>query len=485
MEIVSAVRKALADRVGNERFKLWFGAGTRFELRDRTLVISAPNQFFRDWLISHFGRDLEAACQAAVGRSLAVEFITEAPADQGRPCSAEPERRQTLRDTSCPAHPSQLSPSPPQPPTPSGPPQPDAAADSRSVRGGSGPCRPRPLDFDAFVVGPSNRLARAAAEMAVERPGELSPLVICGPTSVGKTHLLEAICHAARRARPGTTAIYLTAEQFTAGFLQALRGSGLPSFRQKYRGVDLLAVDDLQFFCGKRCTQKELQYTIDTMVRERRQIVFAVDRPLAELTELGTELSTRLQGGMVCRIEPPDYDTRLGILAQMAKRFAMHVPDDVQAFIASHLTTHARELSGALCRLRAMSEATHRPIDLAMAEEALADLIRPANRLIRLPDIAKAVCETFGLEPRSLQSAGKARCISHPRMLAMWLARKYTRAALSEIGQYFGGRSHSTVISAQKRVERWLSDGQPVELADIACTIDEAIRKVEQRLLAG
>jgi chromosomal replication initiator protein len=323
--------------------------------------------------------------------------------------------------------------------------------------------------------------------MVVERPGELSPLVLYGPTSVGKTHLVEAICHAARRARPGASAVYLTAEQFTAGFLQALRGSGLPSFRQKYRGVALLAIDDLQFFCGKnaRYTQLELLYTIDSFLRERRQIVFASDRPPSELTDLGQEMCTRLEGGMVCRIEPPDYETRLGILSQMAKRFDVRLPDDVRALAASRLTSHARELSGVVCRLRATSQALARPIDLAMAEEALADLARPASRLVRLPDIAKAVCDTFGLEPRSLQSSRKAKSVSYPRMLAMWLARKHTRAALSEIGQYFGRRSHSTVISAQKRVETWLARSVPVEVAEGVCGIDQAIRQVERRLRAG
>jgi len=474
MEIVSALRAALAGKVGKERFDLWFGAGTRFELREGALVISAPNWFFRDWLVSNFRRDLEAACLAVLGKCPTLDFRVETslPEAEHRPAPEPGSSRPAPANGSARAkgH--------------------DAAKERHGAGNGSqaaakGSPRRRPCDFDSFVVGPSNRLARAAAEMVVERPGELSPLVIHGPTSVGKTHLLEGICHAARRARPGTSAIYLTAEQFTAGFLQALRGSGLPSFRQKYRGVELLAVDDLQFFCGKRYTQLELLYTIDSFLRERRQIVFAADRPPVELSDLGPDLCTRLEGGMVCRLESPDYETRLGIVAQMAKRFEVRLPDDVCTLVASRLTNHARELSGAICRLRATSQAMGRSIDLEMAEEALADLVRHASRPVRLPDIAKAVCDAFGLDPRSLQSDRKAKSVSHPRMLAMWLARKYTRAALSEIGAYFGRRSHSTVISAQKRVESWLAGSVPVELADSVCSIDEAIRQVERRLLAG
>jgi len=474
MEIVSALRTAVADRVGKERFELWFGAAARFELLDGVLIVGAPNRFFRDWLLSSFRGDIEAACLAVLGTCPEIDVRVDASPAQpdhgparaiepaaGRPCAVKaaalPGTRKHAGET---------------------------GRRNGSGEGLDGSAGGR-FDLGSFVVGPSNRLARAAADMVAERLGELSPLVVHGPTSVGKTHLLEGLCHLARRLRPGVTAIYLTAEQFTAGFLDALRGSGLPSFRRKYRGVELLAIDDLQFFCGKRCTKLELLYTIDTLLREKRQIVFAADRPLAELSDLGPDLCTRLQSGMVCPIEPPDYETRLGILLQMTRRFEMHVPDDVRQFIAARLTSHPRELSGALCRLHATSKALAKPIELAMAEEALADMIGHASRVIRLPDIAKAVCDTFGLDARSLQSSRKAKNVSHPRMLAMFLARKYTRAALAEIGQYFGRRSHSTVVSAQKRVEGWLAAGLPMELAERVCGIDDAIRQVEKRLLAG
>jgi len=472
MDVVSVLRNALADKVGKERFELWFGASTRLELSEGTLTVGAPNRFFNDWLRSNFRREIEAACLETLGTCPELRFCVDAtlpepkaspPAPAGNGADKAPGGRDRPRAA------------PPLAP-------PTAPND--------GPCgspQRRFLGLDSFVTGPSNRLAVAAAEMVAERLGEMSPLVIYGPTGVGKTHLLQGIWTAARKARPHLTAIYLSAEQFTSGFLQALRGSGLPSFRQKYRGVDLLLIDDLQFFCGKqaRYTQMELLYTIDTLAREGRQTVFAADRPPAELADLGPELSARLQGGMVCRIEPATCETRLGIVGQMARRMGLSVPEPVRQFIAARLTSHARELSGALCCLDATSRATGKPIDLAMAEEALADLVRASSRVVRLPDIAKAICETFSLEPTSLQSGRKAKRVSQPRMLAMWLARKYTRAALSEIGHYFGRRSHSTVVSAQKRVDGWLAAGTTLDMADSAWRIDEAIRKVEQRLLAG
>jgi chromosomal replication initiator protein len=221
------------------------------------------------------------------------------------------------------------------------------------------------------------------------------------------------------------------------------------------------------------------------LLREGRQLVFAADRPPAELTDLGPELTARLQSGMVCLVEPPDYATRLGIVSQMARRFALSLPQDVQEFVAAQLTCHARELSGALCRLQATSQATGRPITLAMAREALTELIHQSSRMVRLPDIERAVCDVFGVEPAGLQSGRKDKSVSHPRMLAMWLARKHTRAALSEIGQFFGRRSHSTVISAQKRIEDGMASGMTLELADRHWNLDEAIRLVERRLRTG
>ena len=217
----------------------------------------------------------------------------------------------------------------------------------------------------------------------------------------------------------------------------------------------------------------------------RRQLVFAADRPPAELTDWGPELTTRLNGGMVCRIEPPDYGTRLGIVAQMVQRLGIAVPADVQQFIAARLTHHARELSGALCRLQATSRALGRPIRLKMAEDALAEMIRHGSRAVRLPDIEKAICDVLGIAASNLQSGAKAKDVSQPRMLAMWLARKHTQAPLSEIGQYFGRRSHSTVVSAQKRVDGWVAAGRSIELAHRLWQVDDAIRQVEQRLEAG
>ncbi|HLA84719.1 MAG TPA: DnaA/Hda family protein [Thermoguttaceae bacterium] len=462
-EIVSALHRALADRVGTQRCELWFGSNARLAMEQGKLVVRTPSRFLRDWILANFRAELDAACTAVLGHCPAVEFTIDEPASAAR--SAAP--------TSCKTESSRVAASRS---TPTG----------DRVRSTAPSKHRQSLNFDTFVMGPSNRTARMSAEMILDQPGMFSPLLIHGPTSVGKSHLLQAILAGARRrCSLGSSAVYLSAEQFTTQFVEAVRGSGLPNFREKYRGVKLLVIDDLHFFRGKRSTLVELLYTVDTLQRRRQQLVFAADRPLAELMELGHDLVARLASGNECAIGRPDYATRLGIVGQMARRFELNVPRDVQEFIAARLTNHAREISGALCRLRATSEAFRRPISLAMAEEALAEMIRHSYRVVRLPDIQKAVCDVFGIDPESLQGSRRSKRASHPRMLAMWLARKHTRAALSEIGDFFGRRSHSTVVSAQKRVDSWLAANHSIELADSTFRIEDAIQRVEQTLQAG
>ncbi|MEE3221091.1 MAG: DnaA/Hda family protein, partial [Planctomycetota bacterium] len=226
-------------------------------------------------------------------------------------------------------------------------------------------------------------------------------------------------------------------------------------------------------------------HTIDTLLRKGHQVVLAADRTPAELDGLGPELTSRLVGGMVCRLDAPDHDVRLEIVRRYVKQLDIAMPADVQQLVASRLNDNVRELFGAVHRLHATSQALQQPITAALAEEALADLVVHSGRLIQMTDIERAVCEVFGLRPESLRSARKIKAISHPRMLAMWLARKYTRSALSEIGDHFGHRSHTTVISAQKRVDRWMQGGDRLSVGDQHWHIEEAIRRVEGRLKAG
>jgi chromosomal replication initiator protein len=362
----------------------------------------------------------------------------------------------------------------------------DLPANETSQPGETQRMGPRPFaSLDDFFVGTANQVAYSAARGIVAKPGQYSPLTFVGPPGCGKTHLLEGIWRQARGSRQLRRVIYLTAEQFTNQFLEALRHSGTPNFRRKYRDVELLLIDDVQFFAGKQSTVVELVHTIDTLVREGKQVVCAADRPPAELRGLGQELVGRLTGGLVCSVEPADAPTRLKIIERLAQRQQMQIPSDVLKFVAAHLDGDGRRLAGAINRLAATSSALERQIDVQLAETALADLIQAAARPVRLPEIVSAVCDVFGVESDQLQSSSKAASVVLPRMLVMFLARKYTRAALSEIGQSVGRRSHSTVVSAQNKVNGWLANGRRVPLGHGECSLEEALRRVESRLKSG
>jgi chromosomal replication initiator protein len=494
MDIVSALQVALADRVGKQRYELWFGPRTRIDWDGQVLSIGAASQFLLDWIRLNFRSELEEVGLAVLGRRPLLEFRVEA-CGQGCPAGDAAGDRVGVQSG--------------VPPVESGADgmvalngqlkhDPRRAAevgatvgDTAHTCGVAKQVAPSPTpafsprkfaSLSSFVVGASNRLAMYSAEMVAGNPGKVTPLFVHGPTSVGKTHLLEGIWSAQRKAGRGMTSVYLSAEQFTSQFLEALRGNGMPLFRRKYRCVNVLILDDLQFLAGKRATQVEMMNTVDTLLREGRQLVFAADRAPADLGDIMPELINRLTSGMVCRIEPPDYITRLGIVGHLSCRMGIELPEDVQRFVATRLTGHARELSGAICRLQATSEATRQEISLSLAEEALGEMIQHSTRVVRLSDIERAVCKVFGLEPQTLQSDGKTRRVSQPRMLAMWLARKHTRAALSEIGDFFGRRSHSTVISAQKRVDQWMAQDEPICMPEQTWKIDEAIRQVERQM---
>ncbi|MCY2988447.1 MAG: DnaA/Hda family protein [Planctomycetota bacterium] len=459
-EIVPDLRAALAARIGADRFELWFGNRVQFELRGRTLRVTAADRFFVDRIRSQFRSDLTAACAELLPGHLEIEFhidssLAPAPSKPHLTIAGDDARR-VRRET----------------PVPPGP--------ARE------PGRPRSgATLEAFVVGDCNRLAYTAAQSMIRRPGQVSPLFVYGPTGCGKTYLLEGIAATARQNRNIRRVLSLSSEQFTSHFLEALRGSGLPNFRRKYRDVELLLLDDVQFFCGKRATVVEVQYTVDALLREGRQLVLAADRPPAELSGLGQELVARISGGLVCGIESPDEATRLNIARGLAGRLDMAVPEEVLQFVAAQVVGDARQLAGALNRLQAASNALSRPISVALAETALTDIVRATRRIVRLPDIETAICDVFGIDSKSLQSGRKSKLLSQPRMLAMWLARKYTRAAFSEIGDYFGGRSHSTVISAQKKVASWMDDDAAIQLAHGQSPVRDAIRRVEARLRTG
>jgi chromosomal replication initiator protein len=314
------------------------------------------------------------------------------------------------------------------------------------------------------------------------QPGTYNPLTFAGPPGSGKTHLLEGIWRHAKSSGAMSRVTYLTAEQFTNSFLEAIRQSGMPSFRAKVRETDVLLIDDIDFLLGKQSTLVEALSTIDCLVRGGRQVVLSLDRPLAELKTQWPELAARLSSGLVCELQPADFSVRQGILRRLATRQGIAVPAEVIDWIASQLGGDARELSGALNTLKIESEARLREIDLLLAQEKLADRILASRPMVRLPDIVDAVCDCLGVESQTLKSDSKAAHVTTPRMLVMFLARKWTRSALSEISRSVGRKSHSTVLSAEQKVTQWLAAGKTIELSRGRWRIEDAIKRIEGQL---
>lgn len=467
-DVVSAIVQALTNRIGHDRFGVWFAGRIQFRWTGSKLEVVAGDEFTLDRIRRSFEPDIRAVLGQCVSGAETVRFrvvsngARNATADEHEP----PVSRRNGN-----GHRSHGQPAAHRRPRQST----SSETAGRKPPGST-------LQFHSFVVGETNRLAHSASLSVVERPGAFSPLFLYGPCGSGKTHLLTAIAAAARRSDHPVRVAKLSSEQFTFEFLEALQGRGLPTFRNKYRTLDVLLIDDVQFFCGKHATIVELQNTMDTLLGGGRQLVFSADRSPGELTGLGADLVARMSGGLVCGIELADMPTRCRILQQLAVRLEVDVPLEVIEMIAASTRGDARELAGAMNRLAAMRLATGQPITLDAAGRWLADILQANIQAIHLADIDGAICDVFGIDAKTLHSQRRSKCISQPRMLAMWLARKYTHAAFSEIGEHFGRRSHSTVISAEKKVERWLADGEPIQLAYGKCDVREAVRRVESQL---
>ncbi|HEV7280740.1 MAG TPA: chromosomal replication initiator protein DnaA [Pirellulaceae bacterium] len=480
--MILALRAALIAQVGKERFDLWFEDPERVRLEEGRLVICAADAFSLDRLRKTFREEIEFVATKTLGRTPEIVFRVESAAER----KAEPGASTRRADEPRAAGPRLASHASRSASEASGAAPRPIRGDADRAEGSSSDAMPRRkyAQLDEFVVGDGSIVAHTAANMCVQRCGQVSPVFFYGPNGSGKTHLLEGILAETRRRGLVRRAVYLSSEQFTTQFVDALRGSGLPNFRRKYRDVELLVLDDLQFFAGKRATIVELQHTLDHLLRAGRQIVLAADRPPSELNELGSELIARFTGGLVCGIELPERSARLRIVQRLAERRRMEVPAEVAAMIADHIHGDVRQIAGALNRLHAASFAMSRPVSVELATVALSDIFRAAQKVVRLPDVEKAICEVFGIDASALHSKKKSRTVSHPRMLAMWLSRKYTRSAFADIGEYFGNRTHSTVISAQKKVDQWVAEKSNLAMPQGDVDIQEVIRRLEQRLRA-
>jgi chromosomal replication initiator protein len=347
--------------------------------------------------------------------------------------------------------------------------------------------RRRFRNFDSFVAGECNSLAVLASKQVASSPGErYNPLFIYGATGTGKTHLLEAIYSEVRRGFPAKNVMYLTSEAFTNYFTAALSGRTVPSFRQKFRNVDVLLVDNIEFLDNKRATQEEFLHTIVQVIEHGGQVVISSDRHPRMLTKQREELTTRFLSGLVCRVDAPDHETRRRLLQSFCTGLKASFHDDALDYLLRRCGKSVRELQGALNQLESHFHLTGKKVSAATARELLGGMEEECRRLVRISDVEKTVCEIFGITVADLRSASRRRTVAVPRSIAMFLSRRLTKTAYREIGQYFGGRDHSTVVAAERRVSELISQGDVLELpTSIKCrTVAELVDELERRLVS-
>jgi chromosomal replication initiator protein len=332
------------------------------------------------------------------------------------------------------------------PPAAPSPPPPPAELDGRYT-------------FETFVVGSSNQFAQAACLAVAELPSRAyNPLFIYGGVGLGKTHLLHAIGHQIGRTHSHLRVQYLSTEKFTNELIGAIRYDKTPDFRHRYRTIDLLLIDDIQFISGKERTQEELFHTFNDLYESHRQIVISSDRSPKEIPEIEERLRSRFEWGLIADIQPPDFETRVAILKKKAELDRMPLPDDIAFFVANKVKSNIRELEGSLVRIRAFCTLTGRELSLDLVQEVLANIWGTEERLITSEDIQRRVGEVFGIKPHDLRAKTRTKAVAFPRQVAMYLARQLTSDSFADIGKSFGGKDHTTVLHAVNKIEALLQE---------------------------
>ena len=333
-------------------------------------------------------------------------------------------------------------------------PAPFIAAQSRFDWDGAAQLNPR-YTFDAFIIGGGNQFAHAACQAVAERPSKAyNPLFLYGGVGMGKTHLMQAIGHEIRRRQPQSAICYVSSEKFTNEMINSLRYDKMTSFRDKFRNVDVLLVDDIQFLAQKERTQEEFFHTFNALHESMKQIVIASDRPPKELAEVEDRLRSRFEWGLIADIQPPDLETKVAILQKKSEQEKVILPTDVALWIASNIRSNVRELEGALIRLVAHSSLIGAEITLPYAQQVLKNFIDSQARKVTIEAIQKAAAEQFGLRVVEIKAKNNSRAIVYPRQIAMYLAKHLTEASLPEIGRQFGGKHHTTVLHSVDKIEK-------------------------------
>lgn len=443
-ELWQQVLSIIQTKLSKPSFDTWFKSTKATVFTDSLLVICAPSTFAMEWLESRYTKTIKNTVFEYTGKQVDVKFIIE---------------------TNSPVESAQTP-----PPVPAvvrlNPAQDEPNMNMLNPK----------YTFDTFVIGSGNRFAHAASLAVAEAPAKAyNPLFLYGGVGLGKTHLMHAIGHYIIEHSPNSRVVYISSEKFTNEFINAIRDNRGESFRNKYRNVDILLIDDIQFIAGKEQTQEEFFHTFNALHEERKQIIISSDRPPKEIPTLEDRLRSRFEWGLITDIQPPDLETRIAILRKKAKAENLDIPNEAMMYIANSIDTNIRELEGALIRVVAYSSLINEDITSHLAAQALKDII-PSNRprMITINDIQQRVGEFYGIKLEDFKARKRTKAVAFPRQVAMYLSRELTDFSLPKIGEAFGGRDHTTVIHAHEKISSSMKADQ--ELYKVINTITEKIK---------
>ena len=439
------VRAQLRSDVGDAAYNSWLKPLTLGDFHGGRLRVAVPTRFMRDWIEQNYSARLSELWAAENDAVKTVEIIVEPSQTVVQPAGAPPRQplAQRIESEAAPRSASGNPVSASAVPDGGDP----ALEDVRAIIDDR-------FKFSNFVVGRSNELGHAAARRVAESKSvPFNPLFFYGGVGLGKTHLMHAIAWHITEREPKRRVLYMSAEKFMYQFIRALRYRTIMDFKEQFRSLDVLMIDDIQFIAGKDSTQEEFFHTFNALVDQNRQIIISADKSPSDLDGIEERLKSRLGCGLVADIHPTDYELRLGILMAKAEQSGADIPDKVMEFLAHKITSNVRELEGALNRIVAHATLVGRAVTLETTQEVLHDLLRANDRRVTIEEIQKRVAEHFNIRLADMHSARRARAVARPRQVAMYLAKQLTSRSLPEIGRKFGGRDHTTVMHAVKKVE--------------------------------
>lgn len=413
------VLSILSGELSEQSYKTWFEPVKCLRQTDTAIVLGVPDSYFGKWLKDHYENLIESSIKEVWGLLLAVEFEIYDIAF-----------KETDTETSVPK-----------------------SIISNNLKAPEETGLNLKYTFDDFVIGPGNRFAHAASMAVSEAPAKhYNPLFIHGPVGVGKTHLMQSIAHEMKRRNPNFKVLYISSEKFTNQLITAIQTRSTDQFRTRYRNLDLLLIDDIQFIAQKVATQEEFFHTFNTLYDAHKQIVVSSDRSPREIPGLEERLVSRFGWGLVTDIQAPEFETRVAILKKKMEKETVQVPDDVAYYIASQFKSNVRELEGALIRVVAYGSLTNNQVDLELAKKILQDSVIEEEQKLSIDSIQRIVADYFNLKIADLKSKRRTKSIAEPRQIAMFLARSLTNHSFPEIGEFFGGRDHTTVLHAYNKI---------------------------------